>query len=323
MQSSELLVQVDPGIVPEDLADFASAVDASFFQSPDWLRLVAGVEGRYRPWVPCVRDAAQRLLAALPLFEVRQWGTRRLYGGPWGTYGGIVSHDETATQALAAWFQQQAGSFALVRLHDFSDSFVSPGNSWNRQLESTQIVELPHDPQRLFEGTFTSQNRNKIRKAEKNDVTVACYDDATALQVYAELYARLASRLEVADPLSRGLFAGLAACPGVQVWLAHRQGQVIAGLLNFRWGGQIMNWGNVSSPESWKYAPNNLLHWKALQHACLDVDGPRLYNFGSSAVSEKVHTFKKSFGAVDRSYARHERTSGWLSWLQRLRGGTS
>lgn len=318
MDRSKLVVHIEPGEVPQDLAEFAAAKDASFFQSPQWLRLVSRIDGRYQPWVPCVRRGEQ-LVAALPMLEVRQYRTRRLYGGPWGTYGGVIAHDATAAQALLAWLQQQAPSFSLVRLHDFCGSLSMLDTSWSSVQESSQVIELANDPKRLFADAFTAQNRNKIRKAEKNDVQVQCRDDAEALQAYADLYARLASRVAVSIPLSRGLLVGLAGCPGVQVWLAHRHDEVIAGLLNFRWGGQIMNWGNVSSPESWKYAPNNLLHWKALEHACLDASGPRLYNFGSSAVSEKVYTFKKSFGAVDHVYPRRQHTSGWLRLLNQVR----
>jgi hypothetical protein len=284
------------------------------------LRLLARVDGRYRPWVACVRGSNQHLRAALPLLEVRQWGTRRLYGGPWGTYGGIVSHDAAAASALAAWLRQRADDFALIRVHDFDDSLADLDAAWSRESESSQVVVLPDDPQVLFESAFTSQNRNKIRKAAKNHIEVSCHADRRALAIYADLYARLASRLAVARPMSRQLLTGLDECDGVQVWLAQRHDVVIAALLNFRWGGQIMNWGNVSAPESWKYAPNNLLHWKALEHACLDTAGPRLYNFGSSAVSDKVHTFKKSFGAVDRVYCRRQHTAGWLQMLHRWRG---
>jgi hypothetical protein len=56
----------------------------------------------------------------------------------------------------------------------------------------------------------------------------------------------------------------------------------VAALLNFRCGGQIMNWGNVSRRDAWGSSPNNLLHWRAIEAACVDAAGPRLYNFGGS-----------------------------------------
>jgi hypothetical protein len=323
MNSPEMDVRIEPGVVPDELACFDTAPDASFFQSPGWLRLVTQVNPALRPWVPSVYNSQGKLLAALPLFEVRRWGMRRLYGGPWGTYGAIVSQDPAATQRLRDWLQETAAQCVLLRLHDFSGTLGNLSQPWQSTEESCQVLELPEDPGELFRGSFTSQNRNKIRKAEKNDVSVELRRDAAAVATYADLYAQSAQRLQVAAPISPALFRGLSDCPGVQVWLAQRQGEPIAGLLNFAWGGQIMNWGNVSVPESWRHAPNNLLHWKAIEYACLDNQGPRLYNFGSSSGLPQVHAFKKAFGAVDRTYWRWERSAVWLRALQRLRRGTS
>ena len=323
MNSFRMDVRIEAGVVPDDLAHFAAARDANFFQSPHWLRLVAKVDPSYRPWVPCVYNAQGQLLAALPLFAVQRWGKRRLYAGPWGTYGGIVSRDQRATTLLGDWFDDAVRRSLLTRVHDFAASLGSLAPPWRGTAESCQVLQLPEDPAELFQGAFASQNRNKIRKAEKNDVRVELHQDATAMQRYAELYAQSAQRLQVAVPTPPALFHGLADCPGVEVWLAERQGTTIAGLLNFSWGGQIMNWGNVSIPESWQHAPNNLLHWKAIEHACLAEQAPRLYNFGSSSGLPQVHAFKKSFGAVDRTYWRWERSAIWLRALQRLRGGQS
>jgi CelD/BcsL family acetyltransferase involved in cellulose biosynthesis len=318
MGVSESVHSVEVGSVPDELDTFRRSPSASFFQSAAWLRLVSTVLPHTRPWVICVRDAQDRLQAALPLLEHRRWGMRQLVGGPWGTYGGVLSHDALAVQPLLEFLEQVARRCSLVRIHDFAESLQTLPGSWRRVPESCQVVELPDDASELF-ARFTSQNRNKIRKAEKNGVEVTRHADAASLEIYASLYAELVQRLQVARPTPAALFRGLAACPGVEVWLARHDGTVVAGLLNLNWGGQIMNWGNVSRPEAWKWAPNNLLHWRALEAACGDATGPRLYNFGSSAVSEQVHTFKKSFAAVDRLYPRCEWMSPWRQWLERLR----
>jgi CelD/BcsL family acetyltransferase involved in cellulose biosynthesis len=318
MDAPEYVYRVETGVPPDDLASFQHSPRASFFQSPAWLRLVASVLPHTRSWVACVRDAQHRLLAALPLLEGRRWGMRQLVGGPWGTYGGVVSHDAAAERMLLDGLDRAARRCSLARIHDFSGSLEALPDGWDALPESCQVVELPQDPETLL-ARFTSQNRNKIRKAEKNHVEVTCHADVAALETYASLYDELVQRLQVARRTPRGLFSGLASCPGVEVWLARHEGIVVAGLLNLNWGGQIMNWGNVSRPDAWKWAPNNLLHWRALERACTDSTGPRLYNFGSSAVSEKVHTFKKSFGAEDRTYRRRERRSTLRRWMDRLR----
>ena len=56
---------------------------------------------------------------------------------------------------------------------------------------------------------------------------------------------------------------------------------------------------------------------RALEAACHDPHGPRLYNFGSSAGLPNVHAFKRSFGAVERTYDRYEAYSRLVGWLRR------
>jgi lipid II:glycine glycyltransferase (peptidoglycan interpeptide bridge formation enzyme) len=205
-----------------------------------------------------------------------------------------------------------------VRVHDFTASLPA-WRGWSAEEEICQVLDLPDDPARLFEDAFTSQNRNKIRKAEKLGLQVRRSDARPDLERYAELYAESAARWQLETPLPRAFFVALAAAPGVDVWLAERAGECVAALLNFRCGGQIMNWGNVSRRDAWGASPNNLLHWRALESACRDRSGPRLYNFGGSTGLPGVETFKTAFGARVARSLRRERLAPWAAWLQRRR----
>jgi lipid II:glycine glycyltransferase (peptidoglycan interpeptide bridge formation enzyme) len=207
----------------------------------------------------------------------------------------------------------------LARVHDFAGSLLAEGEGatpfWSESPEACQVLDLPENAEILFERAFTSQNRNKIRKAEKLGVQVRRAHDRAALSSYAAMYRESAARWGLARPLSEEFFLALASAPaGVDVWLAERDGEVLAGLLNFACGGQIMNWGNVSRRDAWGASPNNLLHWRALQAACADADGPRLYNFGSSTGLPGVETFKSAFGVRTHVYVRREHVPGWVAW---------
>jgi lipid II:glycine glycyltransferase (peptidoglycan interpeptide bridge formation enzyme) len=182
------------------------------------------------------------------------------------------------------------------------------------------VLDLPRDANVLWESVLTSQNRNKIRKAEKHGVSVRRGRDRAVFAAYAELYRESVARWGAASTLPAALFAALVdAHPGIDVWLAEHEGRPIAALLNFTCGGQVMNWGNVSRREAWNLSPNNLLHWRALQAACGDFNGPRTYNFGSSAGLPGVETFKAAFGAREHAYLRCE---AGPAWVRRLRRGS-
>lgn len=317
-----LRVRVHAGDPPAGLGPLAARPEGCFFQTPAWLRAVARAEPRLQPLLVVAEDASGTLRAACPLLAARAFGIRRLYGGAWGTYGGVLATDPVAAAAVLGELRRlaRAPSVAVLRIHDFAATLAAePGLT--AAAESCQVLDLPEDPEVLFRDAFTSQNRNKIRKAEKLGVAVQCGNDAAALQDYAALYRESAGRWGVERPLPDAIFGALAGAGGVQVWRAAMEGRTIAALLNFTWGGQVMNWGNVSQRDSWGASPNNLLHWRAIAHACRDAGGPRLYNFGASTGLPGVETFKASFGARVHAYSRRESQAPWLGWLRRTRGG--
>jgi len=308
---------------PEGLEELAALPAGCFFHSPAWLRAVRQAEPRFGLWTYATRDVAGVLQAAAPFLVASRLGIVRLYAGAWGTYGGVLGREPAPAAALGRALESLLRSprIALVRVHDWSGGFeaacgAAPG--WRRQQESSQVLDLGADPGALFRDAFTQQNRNKIRKAEKLGVQVRRANDADALQRYAALYRETERRWRRRRRLPSRLFAALASAAGVDVWLAERGGETLAALLNLRGGGQIMNWGNVSRREAWDFAPNNLLHWRAIEAACLDPGGPRLYNFGSSSGLPGVHNFKAAFGAREHAYARLEYVAPWARWARRI-----
>ncbi len=312
-------VRVVVGELPSELDTLAATSQGSFFQSSAWLRVVARSAPEYEP---CVLVAeTDGIAAACPLLRRRRWGTSWLYGGAWGTYGGIVSRDASAATAVQEHLLRLARDARVlcIRVHDFAGT-LSDTPPWRQTAESCHVLDLPANASGLWDGAFTSQNRNKIRKAEKLGVVVRRARDAAAFASYAALYRESAARWGTERALPVALFEALAdAHPGVDVWLAEHQGEVVAALLNFTCGGQVMNWGNVSRRAAWNLSPNNLLHWRALQAACADAAGPRLYNFGSSAGLPGVETFKSAFGAREHIYMRREAGPAWMARLQRGR----
>jgi len=316
----KLRVRLHTGDPPAGLEPLAARSEGCFFQTPGWLRAVAQAEPRLQPLVVVAEDAAGALRGACPLLVARALGVWRLYGGAWGTYGGVLAVDDAAAAAVRERLGAlvRAPRVALLRIHDFAAT-VGAAPALVESPESCQVLDLTADPEVLFRDALTSQNRNKIRKAEKLGVTVQCSHDAAALREYAALYRESAGRWGVDRPLPDAVFAALAGLAGVQVWRAELRGETIAALLNFTWGGQVMNWGNVSRRDAWGASPNNLLHWRAIADACTTAGGPVLYNFGSSTGLPGVETFKASFGARAYAYARRESRAPWLTWLQRAR----
>jgi hypothetical protein len=308
--------------VPDELEGLCSLTEASFFHSPRWFGAIERAEPSWHAGALVARGSDGTVQAALPFVRTARLGLLRVHAGPWGTYGGIVARTPDAAAAVTEALREFASRarVAVVRVHDFAGVGAEPlaaARHWRSVSERCQVLDLVADPQQLFRDAFTSQNRNKIRKAEARGVHVRLARDAAALAQYARLYRETAGRWGAARRLPSALFAALAdAGDAVQVWLAEFDEEPVAALLNFRCGGQIMNWGNVSLRKAWRDAPNNLLHWRALQAACRDSRGPRLYNFGGSAGLPGVAAFKAAFGAREHVYARVEYVAPWLAWAR-------
>jgi hypothetical protein len=322
--ASDLQVRVLEDAWPEAAESLCALPSASFFQRPQWFRAVQRAESRLAPFVLTVSDATGSLQGAWLFAAVRRWGLTRLYAGPWGTYGGILARHAAAATALRQALPRLVARrrIVLVRVHDFQLPYGKEGVEpfWSLRPEVCQVLDLPEDASVLFRDAFTSQNRNKIRKAEKAGLRVRRAANAAALQAYARLYGQSTKRWQLRRTLPERFFAALAGIDGVEVWLAEDREGPVAALLNLRAGGQIMNWGNVSLRRSWHQAPNNLLHWKAIEAACGDPTAPRLYNFGSSAGLPGVYAFKAAFGAREHVYTRSEHRSRILAWTRRGRG---
>jgi hypothetical protein len=170
---------------------------------------------------------------------------------------------------------------------------------------------------------FRPSARNKIRKAEKAGVTVRPASGEGDFLAYFEILERCQLDWNVRQAPGRRFFVELAKLDPdhVQMFLAERDGAVMAGDLNLVMNGSIMNWGNVSTEEAKSIGCSNLLHAAAIRKGV--ESGCHTYDLGGSAGIEGVRAFKASFGAKDVLIARYLFEKRWYRLARRVvrRGG--
>ena len=160
---------------------------------------------------------------------------------------------------------------------------------------------LLSDPDTLF-GSFASQVRRNIRKAEKSNLTVRLAEQPEDLsRVYFALHAETRRRLGVPTQ-PRRLFKAVwerMVEPGLAfVLLAYHEGTAVAGAVFLDWNGRIIYKYGASDRRSWPLRPNNLIFWEAIRQGC--ASGARSLDFGrSDRADEGLRAFKSSWGAVE------------------------
>jgi lipid II:glycine glycyltransferase (peptidoglycan interpeptide bridge formation enzyme) len=262
-----------------------------------------------------------RLAAGLPMMKYTKWGFSALLSMPFGTYGGPLV-GETASLAagglLSARFFEEArgGSVAYAELVDLPSQITPMVSSDIRQVEDeSRVLNLDVGFDELHRG-FKPANRNKIRKAQKSGVVVRRGRRRDDFLRYHTLLLDCSKNWGGRVRFGKRFFEVLSTVDdgSVQLWLAELNGDVIAGVLNFMHGNNVMNWGAVMQHSARSLSPMNLLHAEAIRDAV--NRGLTIYNFGSSAGFKGVDQFKMTFGTRRVQYRHHVMQKRWFSILK-------
>lgn len=293
----------------------------SFFQTTTWSHLLSRSDDRWAPLWIVARGKGASAIGGVPLMWRRKGPLRLAESMPYGTYGGFVIVDgapagtaaELAGACRRALSEASIASLSLVDVESRASGLLDAGGA---VTEEALIVPLEHGYEEARAG-FKPSLRNKIRKAEKAGVTVRRAEGESDFETYHSMLAAMHNDWGTRLPFGAAFFHALSDAPRdfVQMWLAVHEGEIVAGDLNFSYGGTVMNWGNVSRPEARRLATNSLLHDHAIREAA--ASGARAYNLGSSAGLPGVAAFKQAFGAAKTQYRRYRIERAWVSAARR------
>lgn len=139
--------------------------------------------------------------------------------------------------------------------------------------------------------------RKGVNKAQGHGVeAVAECDLAIIRERFYPLYLKSMKRLGV-PPHSLAYYVRCSELLGdrLKIFWAVRDKEFLAGLLGFVCGDRVNIINIVSDPDSWKYAPNDLIHWEFIKWAA--EAGLKHFDFGSVRYDGQ-RTYKKKWGAA-------------------------
>jgi len=266
--------------------------DAELCHLPAWTRMVEATFG-HRGYYLVARENGH-VCGVLPLIYIRS----RLFGNrmvsqAFSDHGGPLTTGPAAMEAL----YRQAVELATrldCRYLEFRNTAAMPYALHLRTDKVCMRLRLASDPQDLWKG-LRPQIRNRIRKARKNDVTVA-HGRRDLLDDFYRLWT--VRMRELGTPCyPRRLFERILTTFPQQsrIFVAHCGNQVGAALIAYAFNGRAYTrWGATLRACDSK-SPNYLLNWSAMEYYC--QSGASWLDLGRSTAGSSQYVFKKRWGA--------------------------
>ena len=250
------------------------------------------------------------IVGVLPLVSFRSliFG-RSLVSLPYANYGGLVTSDREAAQALVNRAVEIAGEqrASHVELRNVAQHLPALPC---RQHKVGSRLSLPRTAEALW-SALDRKVRNQVRKAQKSGLAV----ERGGASLLGDFYRVFSENMrDLGTPVfPKALFThALDVVPGHgHVFVVRHDGVPIAGGVGLGFGRTMLVPWASSLRAHRALCANVLLYWTMLEFAI--ESGAEVFDFGRSSRGSSTHAFKQQWGAADVE----------LHWEYALRNGGS
>lgn len=274
---------------------FQRAARMPLSRHPAWLRVLeAGL--KHEPF-GLEALAGEETRGVLLLAHVRSWLFGRfLVSLPYVNYGGPLADDASTAQALIDEAVQLADRLKVRYLELRHEQAVShPALATRHGGKVHMRLDLPATTDALWQD-LSAKVRNQVRKAQKNQLTVA-WGRHDLLPEFYTVFSR--NMRDLGTPVfGLSLFRSiLDQFPeAAEIAVVRREKQSLASALLLH-GREISEAPSAASLRSEKQTnANMLLYWHLLERSVLK--GQRVFDFGRSSPDSNTYRFKKQWGAT-------------------------
>lgn len=291
----------------------ATCPSACAFHSSEWKQAVNCAFPQYRGQDFWVQRDGQRIggwsgFVFQPIPFVSMWEA-----SPWNLFGGYLpfsEEDRLDVRILSAWESEarREGACRLaLTLHpndEEKNPLISEAGFQRVETKTTHVLELPKSPEELW-NAYKGSVRTDVRKSRNAKVQVRRTTNPDEIRDFYRLYAATMERFgSLAKPES--LVRHLVISSLGRLWVAEREGQIVAGLFALCFARTMTIWMAASLPEERRYAPNHALYHAALEYAL--VQGYEHVDFGASPPENRgLMAFKESFGAKAKTFGTYRK----------------
>lgn len=216
------------------------------------------------------------------------------YGGPT-----VSSYDESFLERFEAAFDEFCSKNNIVaefiRFHPLlKNETIFKKDISVLHNRTTVCLKLQQSEDELWKKQIISKNRNVIRKAEKNGLTVQFEED---LESFIKIYEETMSKVNASDYyyFSKEYYKSMQDLDNTYISINFGE-KIIATAIFMKYGDYFHYHLAGSLKEYLKYSPNNLLLWSAIKYA--NENEYKIMHFGgglSDSVDDNLFKFKKSF----------------------------
>lgn len=281
-----------------------SRSDSSFCHLSGWRPVMEDVLGH--EWFPlAARDGDGTVCAVLPLVRVRSW----IFGDylismPFLNYGGPVGETE-ACRALVGEAREIAGEMGVDLLELRTRNGVPDVPVPVNQRKITVVLDLPDDPDVLWEDVLRSKVRSQVRRPRKEGMVA--HFGPEELDAFYRVFGR--NMRDLGTPvLPRSFFRQiLDSFPErVHFGAVYLDDLPVAAGCGFTWNDEFeMTWA-ASNYDYSRMAPNMLLYWSFMER--MIQRGLGSFNFGRCTPDSGTHRFKSQWGEP------RDEPLPWLQW---------
>jgi FemAB-related protein (PEP-CTERM system-associated) len=243
------------------------------------------------------------LEGVLPLFRMPRLGLGHvLISVPYLNYGGPLGTPE-ACDALVSAAREDAKSSGARKL-ELRSRTPNHSSLPEAREKVTVTLDLPGDPDILFQEGFKAKLRSQIRRPLKEGMESRFGEEQ--MEPFYRVFSR--NMRDLGTPvLPRRLFEEISRSfpQEVEFGVVYHEGTPVAGGCGFGMGGEFeMTWAS-SLRELNRLAPNMLLYWSFMER-CIQRGYGR-FNFGRCTPGGGTHRFKSQWGGVDEPLH-------WIQW---------
>lgn len=278
-----------------------SSGDSYFFHSPLWAKII---EKTFN-----LADATRLFEVnekeiVVPLMKKKRYGFNFFNSMPFG-YGGFFSKSLISSDEIKTIIDKIIGGNNLIfnlTLPPLSNQPLNFLNSYIKEIENewdyTHILKLNESFEFIWKNNFKKKTRNAIRKSEKNNIEVRKGDSLNDFKEFYYLYSKSSEKWGYeAPPEPFNLYKYLYkyGYPHVNLYIATKDSETIAGLISLNYGKNVYYWGSAFLDDYGTFNPTSLLLSRSIEQAC--TEGYKLFNMGASGELFGVMKFKEGFGA--------------------------
>jgi len=272
---------------------------SSVFHTAPWLQSLYLTYG-YESVAFTISAPGEQLKSALVFCHVKSWLTgSRLVSLPFSDHCEPLVDDPADLESLLASLQQKFchRHWNYIEIRPLQGQFQTEAFFHQSETYCFHQLDLSPDLDTLFRGFHKDSIQRKIRRAEREGVTIERGRSERLIDTFYQLQL-LTRRRHRVPPQPRTWFRNLASCFGdsLTIRVAYKDSRPLAAILTLSFKDTIVYKYGCSDPAFSSLGGTQLLFWSSIQEA--KQSALRQFDFGRSDTENPgLITFKDRWGA--------------------------